>query len=45
VLTERGKLHDQSKLSPPEREGYIWLTWWHYCKKVVKPFEYPVGVE
>lgn len=45
TLFERGSLHDKSKLSVPEREGYIWLTWWHYCKKQGIYFKYPEGIE
>lgn len=42
---ERAALHDLSKYEQHERAGYIFLTWWHYCKKNQIPFEYPSGVE
>ena len=31
-LIERGKIHDQSKLSNPERDPYIFITWQYKCK-------------
>ena len=43
TLQERGKIHDLSKLSEPELEGYIWLTWWHACKTKKIAFDYPKG--
>ncbi|EAS02911.1 hypothetical protein TTHERM_00492640 (macronuclear) [Tetrahymena thermophila SB210] len=44
-LIKRGEIHDQSKLAEPERQGYIWLTWWHYCKKQGINFDYPEGAQ
>lgn len=44
-LNLRSELHDKSKFSPPEREGYVWLTWWHYCKNNKIVFNYPKGIE
>jgi len=44
-LTKRGELHDLSKYSEPEIEGYIWLTWWHRCRTYNIEFTYPEGIK
>ncbi|KAF2069786.1 hypothetical protein CYY_008893 [Polysphondylium violaceum] len=40
-LLERGIAHDQSKYLEPEVTGYIWLSWFHYCKNSNIKFAYP----
>ena len=42
---ERGEAHDSSKFGPEERIPYIWLTEFHRCRRIGKPFQYPEGVE
>lgn len=47
VLRERGVIHDASKYGESEREGYVWLSWWHLHNSKLKtspPFEYPPGI-
>jgi hypothetical protein len=41
VLASRGRIHDQSKFSPQERLGYIWLTEMHRARRVGESFEFP----
>ena len=44
-LVLRANSHDESKFMEPERLGYIWLTWMHYCKNNNISFSYPNGIE
>jgi hypothetical protein len=43
-IVERGKSHDQSKFSSPEKDAYIWITWKHKCKDEGQKFECPSGM-
>lgn len=40
ILEMRGNDHDKSKFFSPEKDGYIWLTWWHACKNNNTTFNY-----
>lgn len=44
-LENRGKIHDQSKYGEIEKPLYIWLSWYHKCKREKVPFKYPPGME
>lgn len=44
-LMIRANCHDASKFIEPEKTPYIWLTWWHRCRNLGLPFDYPPGVE
>ena len=33
-LEHRGLIHDQSKYSSAEKEGYIWMTWSYRCREL-----------
>lgn len=44
-LNERARIHDASKYGPEERLPYIWLTEFHRCRRLGKPFSYPEGME
>jgi hypothetical protein len=44
-LIECARNHDESKFGPEERIPYIWLTEFHRCRRVGKPFSYPDGME
>jgi hypothetical protein len=40
-IMERAEEHDQSKLSNPEMDPYIFITWEYKCKDDGKPCNYP----
>jgi hypothetical protein len=44
-LVDRADVHDVSKFEEPERDPYIWITWYYKCKGEGKDFESPPGVD
>lgn len=45
LLKERGEDHDRSKFFDPEKIPYIYLSWWHKCKRENINYQYPANVE